>query len=161
MSHRTITNNCPGKDDEKLDYVVSDTDAQLMLYVPFQSTLKIHTLHITSTPLASSEDDNDAVAKPSIIRLYTNRAQILGFDEANDANPTQEIMLSAKDWDSTTHTAKLELRFVKFQNVTSLVIFVAEAEGGAEKTKVDRIRFVGETGEKRDPGKLEKVGDEE
>ena len=53
----------------------------------------------------------------------------------------------------------MELRFVKFQNVTSLVIFVVDGEGDGEKVRVDRLRIVGESGEKRDLGKLEKVGD--
>jgi hypothetical protein len=52
----------------------------------------------------------------------------------------------------------LELRFVKFQNVYSLVIFVADGAGDSERTRIDRIRFIGDTGEKRAMGKLEKIG---
>ena len=147
-------------EDVTSDYVLSDTDEQLMLYVPFQSTLKIHTLHITSTP-PEDEEDSESPARPSTIKVYTNRSHILGFEEADDAVPTQEISLSKKDWDTKTNTAKAELRFVKFQNVTSLVVFIARAEGGAEKTRIDRIRIIGETGEKRDLGKLEKIGDDD
>jgi PITH domain len=131
-----------------------------MLYMPFQSTLKIHSLHITSLPPIS--DDSEAPSRPAKIKIYTNRAHILGFDDAEDAVATQEVTLSKSDWDSKTGTAKIELRFVKFQNVSSLVIFVVENEvEDSEKTRLDRIRVVGGTGEKRDPGKLEKVGDEE
>lgn len=138
----------------------SDTDEQLMLYIPFQSTLKIHSLHLTSLPPVS--DDSEAPARPSKIKIYTNRAQILGFDDAEDVTATQEITLSNNDWNSKTGTAKVELRFVKFQNVSSLVIFVVENEvEDSEKTRIDRIRIIGETGEKRDPGKLEKIGDDE
>ena len=131
-----------------------------MLYVPFQSTLKVHTLHITSIPNSSSDDD-DNPARPSTIKIYTNRPHILGFDDAEDAVSTQDISLTSKDWDPKTNTAKIELRFVKFQNITSLVIFIAEAENGSVKTRIDRLRIIGETGEKRDPGKLEKIGDED
>jgi hypothetical protein len=145
---------------EKKTWVESDTDEQLMLYVPFQSTLKIHSLHITSLPPAS--DDSEAPARPTKIKIYTNRAQILGFDDAEDVIATQEITLRESDWDSNTGTAKIELRFVKFQNVSSLVIFVVENDvEDSEKTRLDRIRVIGETGEKRDPGKLEKVGEDE
>ena len=143
--------------EEKSDYVLSDTDEQLMLYIPFQSTLKIHTLHITSTP----STDEDGSARPATIKLYTNRPHILGFDDADDATPTQEVTLAEKDWDPATHTARVELRFVKFQNVTSLVLFVAEAERGGERTRIDRVRVVGEAGEKRDLGKLEKIVDDD
>ena len=138
----------------------SDTDEQLMLFIPFQSTLKVHSLHLTSLTPVSDETD-DLTLRPKTIKIYKNRAQILGFDEADDSPATQEIELSSHDWDTKSGTAKVDLRFVNFQNVTSLVIFVVDGDGDGDETKLDRIRIVGETGEKRDPGKLEKVGEDE
>jgi hypothetical protein len=130
-----------------------------MLFIPFQSTLKVHSLHLTSLP--PSADEDDVALRPKTLKVYKNRAQILGFDEADDSRATQEIELSSRDWDPKTGTAKVELRFVNFQNVTSLVIFVVDGDGNGDKTRLDRIRIIGETGEKRDPGKLEKVGEDE
>ena len=146
------------KDGAK-DWIETDTDEQLMLYMPFQSLLKIHTLHITSLP-QKSEDSDDTPMRPKTIKLYTNAAHVLGFDEAEGITATQSITLGPKDWDEKTGTAKVELRFVKFQNVTSLVLFVVDGDGNGEKVRVDRLRLIGETGEKRDQGKLQKVGDE-
>jgi len=137
--------------------VESDTDEQLMLFTPFQSTLKIHSIQITSQPPQPRDEDDDAPTRPKVIRLYTNRPHILGFDEADDVQATQEITLSEKDWDDNTGTARVELRFVKFQNVSSLVVFVVESEGASDRVRIDRIRIIGETGEKRD-GKIEKIG---
>jgi hypothetical protein len=54
----------------------------------------------------------------------------------------------------------VELRFVKFQNISSIVIFVADGDGDGEKTRIDRIRLFGDEGAKRDMGKLEKFGEE-
>ncbi|PNS17759.1 Thioredoxin-like protein 1 [Sphaceloma murrayae] len=142
--------------ESKKDYIESDTDEQLMLFIPFQSTLKVHTLHITST-IAEGDDD---VVRPKTVKLYTNRSNVLGFDEAESIAPTQVFELDESSYDSKTATAKLELRFVKFQNVTSIVVFIEDGLGDGEKTRIDRIRLVGETGEKRAMGKLEKVGDE-
>lgn len=143
------------------DWVESDTDPQLMLFIPFHSTLKIHTLHITSLPPQSPAEVEDEIPmRPRTIQLYTNRSHILGFEEAEDIQATQTFELSAKDWDVETGTAKLELRYVKFQNVTSLVLFVVDGDGEGEHTRVDRIRIIGESGEKREMGKLEKIGDE-
>lgn len=135
----------------------SDTDEQLMIYMPFQSTLKVHTLHLTAQN--PSEDDEELPSRPKLVKIYTNRPSILSFDDAESIPPTQEISISEKDWDPKTNTAKLELRFVKFQNVTSLVLFVVESEGDNEKVRIDRIRVIGESGEKRD-GKIEKISDE-
>ncbi|CAI6341453.1 unnamed protein product [Periconia digitata] len=148
--------------DAKKDWVESDVDEQLMLYVPFTSTLKVHTIHITSNPTAGDDEDEDEVPlRPKTIHLYINKQHNLGFEEAEDIQATQSFELKPSDWDDKTATAKLELRFVKFQNVSSLVLFVADGEGDGEKTRIDRIRIIGETGEKRDMGKLEKVGQDD
>ena len=147
--------------DTKSDWVESDVDEQLMLYIPFTSTLKIHTLQITSLPPKSDDDDDEAPVRPKTIRLYTNRQHNLGFEEAEDIEPTQTFELKPSDWDESTGTAKLELRFVKFQNVYSVVVFVVDGEGDGEKTRIDRVKIVGESGEKREMGKLEKVGGDE
>ena len=143
----------------KKDWVESDTDEQLMLFIPFQSTLKVHTLLITSLPPSTSDEDEEAPLRPKTIQLYTNRAHVLGFEEAEDVQATQAVEIKPGDWDTGTGTAKVELRFVKFQNVMSLVVFVVDGEGSGEKVRIDRLRIVGETGEKREMGKLEKIGD--
>ena len=144
----------------KQDWVESDTDEQLMLFVPFRATLKIHTIQVTALPLSASADDNEPSMRPKTIQVYSNRAHILGFEEAEDISATQRITLRPEDWDEQTGTAKVELRFVKFQNVTSLVLFVVDGDGEAEKVRIDRLRFIGEKGEKRELGKLEKIGDQ-
>jgi hypothetical protein len=152
-----------GKEASKteIDWVASDTDAQLMLFVPFQSTLKVHSIYITSFAIRDEdEDDDDIPARPRRIEIYTNRSHNLGFDEAEDIPATQTIELTPESWDATTNKAVIETRFVKFQNVSSLVLFVIDAEGDAEKTRIDRIRIIGETGEKRAMGKLQKVGED-
>jgi len=148
-----------GKAEAKVkDWVESDTDEQLMLFMPFQSTLKVHTIQITS--LRPTSEDDEVPMRPKTLQFYTNRPHILGFEEADDIPATQVITLSEKDWDSTG-TATIGLRFVKFQNVTSLVVFIVDGDGSGDRVRVDRIRIIGETGEKRELGKLEKIGDEQ
>ncbi|KAH8700264.1 putative thioredoxin [Talaromyces proteolyticus] len=153
-----------GKGKEKqADWVESDTDEQLMLYIPFDARIKVHSLHITSLPPTTAgedEDEDELPMRPRTLRLYTNRSTVLGFDEAEDMEPTQIANIAAEDWDRKTGTAKVELRFVKFQAVTSLVVFFVDGDGEREKIRVDRIRVIGEAGEKRELGKLEKIGDE-
>ncbi|KAJ9299605.1 hypothetical protein DTO271G3_2489 [Paecilomyces variotii] len=149
-----------GKAGTSADWVESDTDEQLMLYMPFQSSLKIHSLHVTSLPPSSDDDDDEVPMRPKTLRLYTNRSHVLGFEEADDIPPVQEVTIEPNDWDPKTGTAKVELRFVKFQHVTSLVVFFVDGDGDGEKIRVDRLRILGEAGEKRELGKLEKIGDE-
>ncbi|CAK7198659.1 Thioredoxin-like protein 1 [Sporothrix eucalyptigena] len=135
------------------DWVESDTDEQLMLFIPLQSNAKLHTLQITSHP---TED----AARPELIKLYSNSPHNLGFDEAEDTLATQEVTIKPTDWNDQA-TASIPLKFVKFQNITSLVVFVVSAQDGAEKVRLDRVRLIGEAGEKREMGKLEKIGDEQ
>jgi PITH domain/Thioredoxin len=139
------------------DWVESDTDEQLMLFMPFQSTLKVFAIQITSLP--PSESDDEIPMRPRRIQLYTNRAHNLGFEEADDMPATQTIELSESDWNKDG-TANMELRYVKFQNVSSLVLFVVDGDGDGERTRIDRVRLIGESGAKRDMGKLEKIGDD-
>ncbi|AEO66174.1 9a9f00c6-d61b-43c7-8470-20df345a7913 [Thermothielavioides terrestris] len=148
-----------GQKSSAKDWVESDTDEQLLLFTPFQSMLKLHTLQITSLPPSDSADDDDVPMRPRTIKLFTNKPHNLGFDEAEDLSATQEIQLSEKDWNAEG-TANIPLRFVKFQNITSLVLFVVDGDGDGQKTRLDRLRLIGEAGEKREMGKLEKIGDE-
>jgi hypothetical protein len=145
-----------GKGTSK-DWVESDTDEQLMLFMPFQSVLKLHTLQITSLP-PQDDDDDEAPMRPRTIKLFSNKPHNLGFDEAEDMAATQTIELSEKDW-SAEGTANVPLRYVKFQNVTSLVMFIVDGDGDSERVRLDRLRLIGEAGEKREMGKLEKIGD--
>ncbi|KAM0273206.1 hypothetical protein ACHAQH_008396 [Verticillium albo-atrum] len=138
------------------DWVESGEDEQLLLFMPFQAMLKLHTLHITSLP---PTDDEDAPMRPRTIHLYTNKPHNLDFAEADDTPPTQVIELSEKDWNASG-TANVGLRYVKFQNITSLVLYVVNGDGDGDKVRLDRVRLVGDSGEKREMGKLEKIGDE-
>ncbi|KAI4250328.1 MAG: hypothetical protein L6R42_008755 [Xanthoria sp. 1 TBL-2021] len=147
--------------EETKDWAESDTDEQLMLFIPFQSTLKVHSLHITSLPPKDTGAEADeAPMRPKTVQLYSNRAHVLGFEEADDIEATQAVTLQPEDWDAATGTVKVDLRYVKFQNVSSLVLFVVDGEGDGERVRIDRLRIVGEKGSKRELGKLEKIGDE-
>ena len=144
------------------DWVESDTDPELMIHMPFQSTLKIHSLQITSSAPAAADVDEDDVddetpMRPKTLKLFINKPNIVGFDE--DVEPTQEVTIAEGDWQGATAT--VNLRYVKFQKVSTLCIFVVDGDReGGERTRIDRIRIIGESGEKRDMGKLEKIGDE-
>ncbi|EEP77611.1 conserved hypothetical protein [Uncinocarpus reesii 1704] len=145
------------KEEGKPDWVESDADEQLMLFMPFQASLKIHSLHITSLP--PKDGDDEVPMRPKTIKFYTNRSHIIGFDEADDIQPTQEITIAPEDWDAKTGTAVVELRFVKFQRVSSVVAYFVDGDGDGDKIRLDRLRLFGESGEKREMGKLEKFGE--
>ena len=146
----------PGKDPKSKDWIESDTDQQLMIFIPFRSIVKIHTIHLTSLP-PQEGDGEEEVGRPTKLNFYANRPNIVGFDEAEDITPTQEVDITPESWDKKTGTIVINTRFVKFQSTSTLTIFVEEGEEGCEKTRIDRIKIIGDAGEKRDMGKLEKV----
>ncbi|KAI0505281.1 thioredoxin [Xylaria bambusicola] len=151
------------KTNDEKDWVESDTDEQLLLFTPFNSAVKLHTIQLTSLPpteeAEEGDDDEEPPMRPSTIKLFTNRPHNLGFDEAEEIDATQTIEIGEDDWNSNG-TVNLPLRFVRFQNITSLVIFVVDGDGDGDKVRLDRVRLIGESGEKREMGKLEKIGDE-
>ncbi|KAL6403134.1 Thioredoxin-like protein-like protein [Ilyonectria robusta] len=144
------------------DWVQSGADDQLLLYIPLQGIVKVHTLQITSLPPQDDDDDDDdeAPMRPGTIHLYINRPQNLDFGEADDTEPTQAIELSAEDWNADG-TVNIGLRFVKFQKTSSLIIYVQKGDGDGETVRIDRVKLIGEAGAKREMGQLQKVGEDE
>ncbi|KAI8959605.1 DUF1000-domain-containing protein [Daldinia sp. FL1419] len=149
--------------DGKIDWIESDVDEQLLLYVAFNSSIKLHTLQITSLPPEENEDDEDEPPmRPGTLKLFANPLHNLDFSEAESADAAHVIEIRESDWNSNgTVSLGMGPRFVRFQNITSLVIFVQSGAGSGDKVRLDRIRFIGESGEKREMGKLEKIGDEQ
>ncbi|KAF8247590.1 DUF1000-domain-containing protein [Wilcoxina mikolae CBS 423.85] len=151
-----LSNKGKGK-GEANDWVESDTDEQLMLFVPFQAPVKLHSVQITSLPPPVDEDDDDdeAPSRPKTIKLFCNTHQILGFEEAEEREATQTVELGPNEWNKDG-TAVIPTKFVKFQNCSAVTIFFLDVEReGGEKVRVDRIRVIGEVmGEKVDMAKL-------
>lgn len=83
----------------------------------------------------------------------------MDFSEADDTEPTQAIELTDKDWNAEG-TANINLRFVKFQKTSSLIIYVQRGDGEAETVRLDRLKLIGDAGTKREMGQLQKIGDE-
>ncbi|KAF7560863.1 hypothetical protein G7046_g3302 [Stylonectria norvegica] len=141
----------------KKDWVQSGADDQLLLFIPFQAIVKLHTLQLTSLP---PQDEDDAPMRPGTIHIYINRPQNMDFGEADDTEPTQAVELTSEDWNDDG-TVNINLRFVKFTKTSSIIIYVQKGDGDGETVRLDRLKLIGEAGTKREMGKLQKVGDEE
>jgi hypothetical protein len=109
----------------------SDTDAQLLIKVTFRSPVKLSGFSIRGT-----QDDS----APNIVKLFVNKPNI-GFDEAQDEQPLQAVELTPEEVEKDEQK---QLRFVKFQNVFTVQMFVEANAGGIEDpTKVKGIKFFG------------------
>ncbi|PIL23692.1 hypothetical protein GSI_13441 [Ganoderma sinense ZZ0214-1] len=113
-------------------YILSDVDEQLLLNIPFNQTVKIRAITIQSST-------NTAQA-PRKIRLLTNRHSISFEDAEEDHSILQDIELSEDD---VREGKRIDLRFVRFQSVSSLHIFVVSNQGGGDETRIDAIDIFG------------------
>ncbi|KAL7746965.1 hypothetical protein RI367_007677 [Sorochytrium milnesiophthora] len=125
----------------------SDCDEQLLINLAFNQAVKIHSIKF----VAANKD-----AAPKNIKLFANRLA-MGFETAESDEATQVLELTEQDFDDATATA---LRFVKFQNVVSLTIFVQDNQGGEDTTIVKGLTIIGTPVETTKMGDLKPVGQE-
>ncbi|KAJ2793229.1 hypothetical protein H4S07_007117 [Coemansia furcata] len=108
----------------------SDIDAQLLLHIAFSQPIKLHSIMV--------EGPGDQA--PKTIKLFANRMDI-GFDDAEDGAPATHVVNMTKEAYKKGGVAGL--RYVNFQNVNSLSIFVADNLGDGEVTAISKLAFIG------------------
>ncbi|KAJ1722452.1 hypothetical protein LPJ53_003136 [Coemansia erecta] len=118
--------NVWAKNDSVLE---SDVDEQMVLHVAFNQPIKLHSIMLRA-PLENA---------PRSIKIFANRTDI-GFDDADSAEPTQEIEMTEEMYKSG---GVVGLRYVRFQNVNSVSIFVADNLGDEDVTAITQLAFIG------------------
>lgn len=71
------------------------------------------------------------------MHLFVNREN-LGFEDADDVDPTQTLHLTTED----IKKGPIPLKFVKFQRVKTLTLFIEDNQGG-EITALGGIKLEG------------------
>ncbi len=96
---------------------------------------------------------------PASLSIWINTPNILSFDDVSNIPATQVVQEITYDEEGS---CLIGLRFVKFQRVNTLVLFVASNKGGVDETKLTGLRFVGEPIQGvSNGGIVKKMGDEE
>ena len=121
--------NClkKGLRDQEALLCESDADEQLLINIAFKSKVKLHGIAIAGPPERA----------PKKIRLFVNRTQ-LSFDDAEGAPAEQEMELEAEMLGE-----RIDLRFVKFQSVDRLTLFVASNQGDEESSALSLLKLYG------------------
>ncbi|EFJ06578.1 hypothetical protein SELMODRAFT_272267 [Selaginella moellendorffii] len=132
------------REDDEL-YLESDTDEQLLLYIPFNQVVKLHSVMIKSP----------ADEGPKTVRLFANR-QNMGFSNVGDFPPNDVITLTPEHLKGKP----VLLKYVKFQNVRSVTVFIEDNQSGGEVTKLQRISLIGSTVETTNMSELKKINNE-
>mmetsp|Transcript_18197 Transcript_18197/g.39797 ORF Transcript_18197/g.39797 Transcript_18197/m.39797 type:complete len:171 (-) Transcript_18197:336-848(-) len=123
----------------------SDTDEQLLMSIPFQQVVKLYAIKIKAI------DSNHA---PKVLKLFVNR-ESLGFSEASSEPAVQTLDL---DFDKHCSGEPIELKFVKFQSVRSIQIFIESNQDDEETTQLSHISFIGATVETTNMSEFKAVG---
>nr|DAD19634.1 TPA_asm: hypothetical protein HUJ06_021097 [Nelumbo nucifera] len=132
------------REDEGL-HLESDADEQLLIYIPFTQVIKLH-----SFLMKGPEDE----AGPKTVKLFANKEH-MGFSNVSDFPPSDSAVLSLDNLKGKPFTVK----YVKFQSVRSLTIFIEDNQCGGDVTKVQKIVLYGTTVETTDMKALKKIED--
>lgn len=132
------------------EFLLSDADEQLLLNIEFNQVVRVRSIVIQSSNLAQA---------PKSIKLFVNRSS-LGFDDAEDAQEPEAAQVLELTEEQVKEGKPIQLRFVRFQAVNSLHIFVASNQGGEEETRIDAVDVFGIlSGVTRDLSGLRKTDD--
>ncbi|XP_066380553.1 PITH domain-containing protein At3g04780-like [Miscanthus floridulus] len=130
------------RDDEGL-YLASDSDEQLLIYIPFMQVVKLH-----SALFKGPEEEG-----PKTVKLFSNKEH-MGFSNVNDYPPSDTLELSSNH---LIENKPLSLKYVKFQNVRSLTIFIEDNQSGSDISKIHKIALYGTTVDTTNMKDLKKI----
>jgi hypothetical protein len=114
----------------------SDADEQLILHFAFQESVKVHSIKLTEFNNGVEPENN-----PTRILLFVNRDN-LGFEDVEDVDPTTVIELTSEDLKENADNTLL--KFVQYQRVNSITMFVEDNNGG-DITALGGLKFFGKT----------------
>jgi len=118
-------------ESEARGYLESDCDQQLIIHLEFSSSVRLH-----SIALQGPEDKG-----VKSIRLFINQPQTLDFDQVSSRESVQDITFTK---DQIVECKPASLKYVKFQNVQNLLIFVQDNLENTETTVIEKMKIIGQ-----------------
>jgi len=110
-------------------YLESDCDEQLIISITFTQAVKVHSLKIKAP-----QDKG-----PKTMKLFINQPRTLDFDMADSYQATQELQVTPEDLEGIP----VNLRYVKFQNVQNIQLFVKDNQNNTDTTQIDHLAIIG------------------
>uniref|UniRef100_A0A8C2GFF6 Thioredoxin-like 1 n=1 Tax=Cyprinus carpio TaxID=7962 RepID=A0A8C2GFF6_CYPCA len=103
----------------------------LLITIAFNQPVKLFSMKLLAAELAQA---------PKSVKIFINLPRSMGFDDAERSEATQALDLSEEDYKDD---GLIPLRYVKFQNVNSVTVFIKSNQGDEETTKVNYLTFIG------------------
>ncbi|XP_022914878.1 thioredoxin-like protein 1 [Onthophagus taurus] len=110
-------------------FLQSDCDEQLIISITFNQAVKIHSIKF------KGPSDKG----PKNVRIFINQPRTLDFDMVESCTSVQDLEVTPSDLEGNP----VNLRYVKFQNVTNIQIFVKDNQSGDEVTQIDHLAIIG------------------
>ena len=119
------------KDDAT--YLESDVDEQLLIHLTFRQHVNIHTLRLKLGSIPNA---------PKRLVLFANPISSISFESAESEKFTQEIVIEEK-WIGKDGVVLVPLKYVKFQRLLKLTLFIVDNQGEQDVTRLDRLWVLG------------------
>jgi len=139
-----VTSIFTGSEEETLESN-PEVDEQLLLTIPFKGNVDLRKLRFIA------ETKEDSKSGPKSIKLWINTS--LDFSDTEDTKPVQTLTLTEKQLTGET----IDLKFSKFRNVTSLVLFVETNQDDSHITTISQLTIIGKPRSKVNMKDLKKV----
>ncbi|EGX44750.1 hypothetical protein AOL_s00188g88 [Orbilia oligospora ATCC 24927] len=127
--------------DERLETtpeLESDSDQELIMFVPFAGIVKLHSLLIYAPPDPTS---------PRTLKLFINRTDV-DFSNATSVTPTQTLEIPLVPPSSRPEIIEIPVKRALFNNVRSLTLFFEENHGyDNDDEDVTKIWYLGFRGD--------------
>ncbi|KAH9403554.1 Thioredoxin-like protein 1 [Tyrophagus putrescentiae] len=125
-------------------YLESDCDEQLIISIAFNQPVKLHSLKLLAP----------ATNGPKTLKLFINQPRTLDFDQASSMEAVQKVEVETAD---LVEAKPIPLRFVKFQNVQNLIIFIENNQNGSEVTRLDNLTLIGQPVNATNMGEFKRI----
>uniref|UniRef100_A0A1I7WVR2 SH3 domain-containing protein n=1 Tax=Heterorhabditis bacteriophora TaxID=37862 RepID=A0A1I7WVR2_HETBA len=109
----------------------SDCDEQLIISLPFIQPVKIHSIMMKG----------NGNTTPKSVRVFINLPKTLDFDSASAIEAVQILEFGEK---AKSNDGEIQqVKYVKFQNVKNLQLFIENNQGGGDVTEIEQIKIYG------------------
>ncbi|CAG9110074.1 hypothetical protein JYU34_010861 [Plutella xylostella] len=110
-------------------YLQSDCDEQLIINITFNQVVKLHSLKIKGP----------ADKGPKHVKLFINQPRTIDFDQASSYVSVQDLDVLPTELEGNP----IPLKFVKFQAVQNIQLFIKDNQSNGEVTQIDHLAFFG------------------
>lgn len=108
----------------------SDCDEQLIISLPFIQPVKVHSIMLKGVDGKT----------PKCVRIFSNLPKTLDFDGASSLEALQVLEFTEK---AQTELELQQLKYVKFQNVTNIQLFIENNHDGGDVTEIEKLKIFG------------------